>query len=181
MALDVDGALGATQLPQGGVGRFVAQGQFAAGIEHPAHDHGQRIGHPGLRRARVEGAVQPELLGQRQQRGAGAVLLTGPQLQGFGRRFGHDLPPEGGLQEFKLLQGEAGEAAVVGVFDLAVLAVGGTDQAVGRGAVQLDLQVEAARLGAHRGYSVIAPSAARKGKSGICMATNETKIRSNRP
>jgi hypothetical protein len=58
-------------------------------------------------------------------------------------------PRKAACKEFELLERQARETPVIGVFDLASLAIGGTDEAVRLGAVLLDLEVEAARLGGH--------------------------------
>jgi hypothetical protein len=150
MLLDIDRPLGATQLPQGGVLPLVRQRQLAAGIDEPADDHGQAILDPSLL-AGVKRPVQAQLLGQLQQRVAGAVFLGGAQRDGLSGAFGHDLTAEGGLEQFKLRQAQAGEPPVGGMFDFAVLAEGGADEADGVAPVVLDFEVEAGR-GAFDGY-----------------------------
>jgi hypothetical protein len=150
MFLDVDRPLGATEFPQGGVFPLVRQRQFAAGIDQPADDHGQAILDPSLL-AGVEGPVQAQLLGQFQQRVAGPVFLGGAQLHRFGRALRDHLAAEGGLQQLELREAQAGEAAVGGMFDFAVLAIRGADEADGVASVVLNFEVEA-RRGTFDGY-----------------------------
>ena len=64
----------------------------------------------------------------------------------------NDVPAEGGLDELELLQRQAGDASVVGVFDRAVLAIGGAQDAVDGGAMLLDFEMNRS-CGSHDGYT----------------------------
>ena len=103
MLLNIDRPRGAAQFPQGGVFPLVRQRQLAARIDEPADDHGQAILQPGLLAA-VKGPVQAQLLGQLQQRVAGAVFLGGAQLERLGGALRDHLPAEGGLEQLELGQ-----------------------------------------------------------------------------
>ena len=113
------------QLPEHRVLPLMGQGKLAARIEQPADDHGQTVVHPRLV-ARVDHLRQTQLLGQSQQRVAGAVFLGKEDLEGVRRILGHDITAEGRLDELELLQGQADDAAMVGVSDFTVLPEGGT-------------------------------------------------------
>ena len=52
---------------------------------------------------------------------------------------------EGSLDKFELVQGEAGDASVVFMLDITVLAIGGAQDADGNGTVGLDFKVDGAR------------------------------------
>jgi hypothetical protein len=68
-------------------------------------------------------------------------------LKGLGRILGNDVAAEGGLNELELIEGQAGDAAVIGVLDFVALAVGGAQDADRVGAVRLDFEMNAtARL-----------------------------------
>ena len=68
--------------------------------------------------------------------GMGAFIYAG---------YRDDLAAESGLQEFEFVEREAGNAAVIGVLDLAIEAEGGADEAVMIFAVGLDFQMEIVR------------------------------------
>jgi hypothetical protein len=103
--------------------------------------------------ARVEGPVELELLGHLQQRVAGPVFLGGTDLNILGGARGHDVAAEGGLEQFEFLQRQPGQAPVVGMFDFAVLAVGGADEAHRMTSVGLDFEMKPGRV-AYDGYYI---------------------------
>ncbi len=76
---------------------------------------------------------------------AGAVFARGEDLEGIGGIYRDDLAAEGSLQQFEFVEGQAGDAAVIGVVNLAVEAEGGADEAVVILAVGLDFQMEVGR------------------------------------
>jgi hypothetical protein len=67
--------------------------------------------------------------------------------------LGQHLTGKGRLEEFELRQAQAGEAAVVGVFDLAVLAKGRAQQAHRADSLGLDFEVDGPR-GLQAGYTM---------------------------
>src|SRR3977135_3408742 len=79
--------------------------------------------------ARIKSTVQSKFLCQLQQCIAGPVFLGGEDLEILCRALGNDIAAEGSLQQFELLQSQAGDAAVGGVLDFAMLAIGRTDEA----------------------------------------------------
>jgi hypothetical protein len=112
----------------------------------------QAILDPGFL-ARVKRTVELELLGQRQQRVAGSVFLGGTDLKILGGALGHDVAVEGGLEQFEFLQRQTGQAPVVGMFDFAVLAVGGADEAHRITSVGLNFEMKPGRV-ASDGYYI---------------------------
>jgi hypothetical protein len=58
----------------------------------------------------------------------------------------NDIAAEGSLQQFELLQSQAGDAAVSGMFDFAMLAIGGADEADRITAVALNLKMKGKRF-----------------------------------
>jgi hypothetical protein len=137
---DIDRTFDPAQLPQGGAFPLVGQGQLAARVDDPTDDHGQAILYPRLV-ARVECLVQSQLLGQLQESAAGSVFSGVDRLKGLGRILGNDVAAEGGLNEFELIEGQAGDAAVVGVLDFVALAEGGAQDPDRIGAVSLDFEM----------------------------------------
>jgi hypothetical protein len=115
--------------------------QFAPRMDDAPDDHGQGGANPRLLPG-IEQLVEFELAGQLEQSVAGAVGAGGENLKGVGRVERNDVPAESGLDQLELSQGEAGDAAVIGVVDLAVEAEGGTDEAVMVFAGRWDFQVE---------------------------------------
>jgi hypothetical protein len=71
----------------------------------------------------------------------GAVFSGLKDLKRVGVALGQSLSSEGGLNEFELFETQAGEAAVVGVHDFALLAEGGAENADGAKAMGLDFKV----------------------------------------
>jgi hypothetical protein len=65
-------------------------------------------------------------------------------LKSLGRIFGNDLAAKGGADEFELIQSQAGDTAVVGMLDFAVLAEGGAQDADRLGSMGLDLEMDRA-------------------------------------
>ena len=64
MFIDVHGAFGAAEFPEGGVFPLVGEGEFAALIEDAADDHGEGVADPGLGGFGVEGAVEADVFGE---------------------------------------------------------------------------------------------------------------------
>jgi len=121
--LDIHRAIDSTQLPQLRILSLVRESQFTARIEQPAYDHNQAVFDPGLL-ARVDGLVQLHLFGQLEEGETGPVLFGLKSLERVGRALGNDLLAEGGLDEFELVQGQAGDASVVFMLDMTVLTIG---------------------------------------------------------
>ena len=71
----------------------------------------------------------------------GAVFSGLKDLKRVGVALGQSLSREGGLNEFELFQVQAGDAAMIGVHDFALLAEGGAENADGAKAMGLDFKV----------------------------------------
>jgi hypothetical protein len=115
---------------------------------------------------------------------AGAVFLGREDLEGVRRALGNDLTAEGRLEKLELLQGQADDAPVVGVFDFTVLAEGGTQNAVEGGPVLLDFQVDGwygFQYGLQSGYINTPILFIVKPNNCQCMATSEHSKRDFRP
>ena len=56
--------------------------------------------------------------------------------------LGNNLAAKGRLNEFELIQAQASDSTVVGVFDLLAVAEGGAQDADGFGAMSLDLEMD---------------------------------------
>ena len=95
----------------------------------------------------MQGAIESELLCQLQKRAAGSVLSGVDELEILRRAFQHDIAAKSGLEHFELIQGQTRNAAVAGVFDFALRAVGGADDADWITAVALNFEVKAKRSG----------------------------------
>ena len=67
------------------------------------------------------------------------------ELEILRRAFQHDITAKGGLEHFESLQGQTRNTAMGGVFDFALRAVGGADDADWVTAVALNFEVEAKR------------------------------------
>ena len=74
---------------------------------------------------------------------AGPVFHGADDLEILWRAFEHDITAKGGLEHFESLQGQTRNTAMGGVFDFALRAVGGTDDADRVTAVALNFEVEA--------------------------------------
>ena len=150
MEVHIDFAFHTTQFPQSGVFPLVGEGQFAAGVDDASDDHRQAILYPGFF-ARVKSPVQSKFLGQLQQGMAGPVFLGAADLEILCGALRDDIAAEGRLQQCELLQGQAGDAAVSGVFDFAVLAKGRADDADRITAMALNFEMKGKRF-AFNGY-----------------------------
>jgi hypothetical protein len=92
--------------------------------------------------AGVKDFRQAQIFGQLPEGIAGAVFARRKNAESVGGVFGDDVAPEGCLDELEFVQREAGDAAVIGMFDLAVGTEGRADEAVVVGTVRLYFQVE---------------------------------------
>ena len=99
----------------------------AAGIDQAADDHRQRAIHPRFR-TRIEHPVQPQLLGDGQDRKARAVFPAVQNPKRLRVIDGNDAFTESKLQELQLLQRAAGDAPVLRMLHLAVLAERGAQK-----------------------------------------------------
>lgn len=144
MFVDVDGAFGAAEFPEGGVFPLVGEGEFAALIEDASDDHGEGVADPRLGGLGVKGAVEADVFGEGEQGGGCAVFLGGEDFEGVGVGLGEDIVAEGGLDVEQGAQRQASEAAVLLVFDFAVgrIAEGRAQDADGVLAVALDFEVD---------------------------------------
>jgi hypothetical protein len=122
--------------------------------------------------ARVKSTVQSKFLGQLQQRIAGPVFLGSADLEILCGALRHDIPTEGSLQQFESLESQAGDAAVSGVFDFAVLAKGRADEADRSTAVALNFEMKGEwfAFNGHQSSPLTSKYPVKKTK---CMATNE--------
>jgi len=121
-------------------------------IDEASGDHGQHVFDPGFW-AGIKRPVQFEFFGQLEHGATGAVFPRLKDEKRIGVALGQGLSGESGLDEFELIQVQAGEPAVVGVPDFALLAEGGAENASGVKAVGLDFEMEwADRL--HDGYTI---------------------------
>ena len=99
----------------------------------------------------IESSIQFEFFGQLEHGPTGAVFSGLKDLKRVGVALGQSLSGEGGLNEFELFEVQAGEAAMVGVHDFALVAERGAKNADGVKAVGLDLKVYGAER-FHDGY-----------------------------
>jgi hypothetical protein len=152
MGLNVYGSLDPALLPESGVGALVGQKELAALIDEAPGNHGQHVFDPRFRPG-IKSQVQFEFSGQLEHGAAGAVFSGLKDLKGIGVALGQSLSGEGGLNEFELIEVQAGEATVVGVHDFACLAEGGAENADGVEAVGLDFEVKRAKQ-FHDGYTI---------------------------
>jgi hypothetical protein len=113
-------------------------------IDDAPDDHGQRVAHPGLGGFGVEGAVEADVFGQGEQGGGSAVFLGGEDFEGGGVVFGQNVVAEGGLDVEQGAQRQAGEAAMLLVFDFTVgrITKGRAQDADGVLAVALDFEMD---------------------------------------
>jgi len=86
--------------------------------------------------------VQPKVLGDRQNRIAGAVLPAAQDLERVRIINRNDTFAESQLKELELLQRAAGDTPVLGVFHLAVLAKGGAQDSHRAFAGGLDFEMQ---------------------------------------
>ena len=106
----------------------------------------------------------------------GAVFPGLKDLKRVGVALGQSLSGESGLDEFELIEVQAGEPTMVGVPDFALEAEGGAENADGVKAVGLDFEMKWAE-GFNDGYSISMLSRSSQYNIYICMATNETQNR----
>jgi hypothetical protein len=140
MGLDVHRSWDPALFPESGVGALVGQKELAALIDKASGDHGQHVFDPGIGPG-IESPVQFEFFGQLEHGATGAVFSGLKDLKRVGVALGQSLSSEGGLNEFELFEAQAGEAAMVGVHDFALLAEGGAENADGAKAMGLDFKV----------------------------------------
>jgi hypothetical protein len=74
-------------------------------------------------------------------------------LEGLGGILRNDVAAKSGLNEFELIEGQAGDAAMVGVLNLVALAKGGAQDADRIGPVSLDFEMDAS-VGLQDGYYI---------------------------
>jgi hypothetical protein len=96
--------------------------------------------------ARVKSPVQSKFLGQFEQCIAGPIFLGGKDLEIFCGALRNNIAAEGSLQQFELLKTQAGDAAVGGMSDFAVLAKGRADKADRITAVALNFEMKGKRF-----------------------------------
>jgi hypothetical protein len=152
MGLDVHRALDSALFPERGVGSLVGQKELAALINEASGNHGQHVFNPGFGPG-IKSPIQFEFFGQLEHGPTGAVFSGLKDLKGVGVALGQSLAGEGGLNEFELFEAQAGEAAMVGVHDFALVAERGAENADGVKAVGLDLKVDGAER-FHDGYTI---------------------------
>jgi hypothetical protein len=138
--------------PERGVGALVGQKELAALIDEASGDHGQHVFDPGFRPG-IKSPIQFKFFGQLEHGTTGAVFSGLKDLKRVGVALGQSLSREGGLNEFELIEVQAGEATMVGVHDLTGLAEGGAENADGVEAVGLDFEVKRAKQ-FHDGYTI---------------------------
>ena len=138
--------------PKRGVGPLVGQKELAALIDEASGNHGQHVFNPGFGPG-IKSPIQFEFFGQLEHGPTGAVFSGLKDLKGVGVALGQSLAGEGGLNEFELFEAQAGEAAMVGVHNFALVAERGAENADGVKAVGLDLKVDGAER-FHDGYTI---------------------------
>jgi hypothetical protein len=123
----------------------------------------------------VKSTVQSKFLGQLQQRIAGPLFLGGKDLEIFCGALRNDIASGGSLQQFELLKSQAGNAAVGGTSDFALLAIGRAEEADRITAVALDFEMKGKRF-AFNGHPISIFSSKNKAHTKLCMATHEIRI-----
>ena len=152
MGLNVHRSLDPALFPQRGVGILVGKKEVAALIDEASGDHGQHVFDPGFWPG-IKRPVQFEFFGQLQHGATGAVFPGPKDLERVGVALGQSLSGESRLDEFELLQVQAGDAAMVGVQDVALEAEGGAEEADRVEAVGLDFEMDRADR-FHNGYRI---------------------------
>ena len=144
MRVHVHGSLCAAEFPEGGGFPHVGKRKLAALVEDAPDDHGQRVLYPAFGGLGIKRAIQPDVFRQRQQRGRGAELFGEDDLESIGVALGQDVVAQSGLNIEQCVQGDAGNAAVLVVLDLAVqrISEGGAENADGGFPVALDFEVD---------------------------------------
>ena len=94
-------------------------------------------------------------------------------MEGLGRVFGNHFAAEGSLDEFELVQRQAGDAAVILVFDGVALAERRAQNADGIGAMSLNFEMNR-WPSPHDGYRIPYINHVIKNNVNIYMATFET-------
>jgi hypothetical protein len=152
MGLDVHRSLDPALLPESGVGALLGQKELAALINEASGYHGQHVFDPGVWPG-IKSPVQFEFFGQLEHGARGPVFSGLKDLKRVGVALGQSLSGKGGLNEFELFEVQAGDAAMIGVHDFALLAEGGAENADGAKAMGLDFKVYGVER-FHDGYTI---------------------------
>ena len=114
MIFDIGATFDPTKFPQTGVGKLIAEAQFAALINDPADHHGERRIDPGLGSG-IEHPVEPQILGKFEQSVAGPEFPGGENFKSIGRISWDNALAKSKLQQFELVKRATRDPAVLGV------------------------------------------------------------------
>ena len=101
----------------------------------------------------MPGNLVPRLLRASKEPGSVPIFLGGKDLEIFCGALRNDIAAEGSLQQFELLKPQAGDAAVGGMSDFALLAKGRADEADRITAVALNFEMKGKRF-AFNGHQI---------------------------